>query len=193
MPGDNQGIKRRVTDPVPRVQYADEDEFIPPPQRNMSIGTRLLGGGRKDDSTFAQNQAAVSRKAERADSFSSESSEGHHVSRMVFKRPEEMVPGDGLYQPPQWLDEWRKGTTGTLSGTYLEIEDGPIPIPIAEPDTDKAWWEQDKRKSFSAPRNAAAFDGEYDEQSKFYTSVIPLALTLLTRFQPLLVSSLRFT
>ncbi|WXC54360.1 hypothetical protein SNK03_000363 [Fusarium graminearum] len=160
MPGDNQGIKRRVTDPAPRVQYADEDEFIPPPQRTKSIGTRLLG--RKDDDGFqAQNQAAVLRKADRADSFSSESSEGHHVSNMVFKRPEEMVPGDGLYLPPQWLDEWRKGTVGTLSGSYLDIQDGPV----AESDAHQAWWEQDKRKSFSAPRNAEAFDGEYDEQT----------------------------
>ncbi|CEI63915.1 unnamed protein product [Fusarium venenatum] len=160
MPGDNQGIKRRVTDPAPRVQYADEDEFIPPPQRTKSIGTRLLGR-KDDDGTHAQNQAAVLRKANRADSFSSESSEGHHISRMVFKQPEDMVPGDGLYLPPTWLDEWRKGTVGTLSGTYLDIQDGPI----AEPAAHQAWWEQDKRKSFSEPRNAEAFDGEYDEQT----------------------------
>ncbi|PNP80026.1 hypothetical protein FNYG_06736 [Fusarium nygamai] len=163
MPGDNQGIRRRVTEPVPRVQYADEDEFIPPPPtRGKSIGTRLLGRKEADDGSHAQNQAAVRRKAERADSFSSASSDSHHISNMVFKRPEDMVPGDGLYQPPQWLDEWKKGTVGSLSGNFLDLQDGQFP----EPDTHQAWWEQDKSKGYSArPRKAEAFDGEYNEQS----------------------------
>jgi hypothetical protein len=165
MPGDNQGIRRRVTEPVPRVQYADEDEFIPPPPtRGKSIGTRLLGRKEADDGSHAQNQAAVRRKAERADSFSSASSDSHHISNMVFKRPEDMVPGDGLYQPPQWLDEWKKGTVGSLSGNFLDLQDGHFP----EPDTHQAWWEQDKSKGYSArPRKAEAFDGEYNEQCKF--------------------------
>ncbi|KAJ4263606.1 hypothetical protein NW762_006428 [Fusarium torreyae] len=162
MPGDNQGIRRRVTDPVPRVQYADEDEFIPPPTRGKSIGTKSLGKREVDNAAQAQNQAAVRRKAERADSFSSDDSHSHHISNMVFKRPEDMVPGDGLYQPPQWLDEWKKGTVGSLSGNFLDLQEAHLP----ESDQHQAWWEQDKSKGYAArPRKAEAFDGEYNEQA----------------------------
>ncbi|UKZ48827.1 hypothetical protein TrVGV298_003061 [Trichoderma virens] len=92
--------------------------------------------------------------------------EEHHESRLVFKNPEEMHPGDGLYNSPQWLDEWKKGTVGTLSGTLLDLS-GNIPAGLAE--KNNAWLDRESggyhRRNSSMPtrpRKAEAFDGEYD-------------------------------
>ncbi|UKZ75356.1 hypothetical protein TrVFT333_003038 [Trichoderma virens FT-333] len=92
--------------------------------------------------------------------------EEHHESRLVFKNPEEMHPGDGLYNSPQWLDEWKKGTVGTLSGTLLDLS-GNIPAGLAE--KSNAWLDRESggyhRRNSSMPtrpRKAEAFDGEYD-------------------------------
>ncbi|OTA03146.1 hypothetical protein A9Z42_0035640 [Trichoderma parareesei] len=87
-------------------------------------------------------------------------------SRLVFKNPEEMRPGDGLYSSPQWLDEWKKGTVGTLSGTLLDLI-GNKPAGLAE--KNDAWLDREQgghhRRVSSAtrPRRAEAFDGEYDD------------------------------
>ncbi|PTB68817.1 hypothetical protein BBK36DRAFT_1192071, partial [Trichoderma citrinoviride] len=86
-------------------------------------------------------------------------------SRLVFKNPEEMRPGDGLYSSPQWLDEWKKGTVGTLSGTLLDLT-GNKPAGLME--RNDAWLDREQgghqRRVSSAtrPRKAEAFDGEYD-------------------------------
>lgn len=87
-------------------------------------------------------------------------------SRLVFKNPEEMRPGDGLYSSPQWLDEWKKSTVGTLSGTLLDLT-GNKPAGLAE--KNDAWLDREQgghhRRVSSAtrPRRAEAFDGEYDD------------------------------
>jgi hypothetical protein len=67
-----------------------------------------------------------------------------------------------MYNPPTFLDEWRKGTVGTLSGALLDLAEVDAP-PSAE--KDKTWWENGKRRSSipTRPRKAEAFDGEYDE------------------------------
>ncbi|KAH0530582.1 hypothetical protein TsFJ059_005189 [Trichoderma semiorbis] len=92
--------------------------------------------------------------------------EERHESRLVFKNPAEMHPGDGLYNSPQWLDEWKKGTVGTLSGTLLDLN-GPMPAGSVE--KINAWGDREQggnhRRNASMttrPRKAEAFDGEYD-------------------------------
>ncbi|KAM5355258.1 hypothetical protein ACJ41O_001904 [Fusarium nematophilum] len=159
MPGDDQGIRRRATEPIPRAEYASDEEYIPAPTRGKPAGRAGV-----DDTARVQNVAAARRHQERAENDSdSESGPDHHISNMVFRRPEELTPGDGLYKPPEWLDEWKKGTVGSLSGMLLDLKDGHFP----EPDPTKAWWEQEGRakgQAYSArPRKAEAFDGEYDE------------------------------
>lgn len=75
----------------------------------------------------------------------------------------EYKPGQGLYKPPRYLNEWKKGTVGTLSGTMLDLSDQMTP-PM---DKNQTWWEtppSQRRGSISSrPRRAEAFDGEYDE------------------------------
>ncbi|KAL7939672.1 hypothetical protein V8C35DRAFT_287335 [Trichoderma chlorosporum] len=92
--------------------------------------------------------------------------EARYESRLVFRNPEELHPGDGLYNAPQWLDEWRKGTVGTLAGTLLDLN-GNMPVDSAE--KSNSWLDREQgghqRKNSSMttrPRKAEAFDGEYD-------------------------------
>lgn len=74
----------------------------------------------------------------------------------------EFTPGDGLYLPPKFLDEWRQATVGLLGGPLLDLHEKSAP-PVADPG--RAWWEEGPRtKSISSrPRKAEAFDGEYAE------------------------------
>lgn len=74
----------------------------------------------------------------------------------------EFTPGDGLYLPPKFLDEWRQATVGSLGGPLLSLHEKSVP-PVADPG--RAWWEEGpKGKGMSSrPRKAEAFDGEYAE------------------------------
>lgn len=85
----------------------------------------------------------------------------HHFSQYFHRH--EYRPGQGLYNPPKFLSEWRKGTVGILSGTMLDLSDETTPTL----DKGQTWWEtppSQRRGSISSrPRRAEAFDGEYDE------------------------------
>ncbi|KAJ9152088.1 Transcription factor [Pleurostoma richardsiae] len=93
----------------------------------------------------------------------SSDSEHHHVSDYLPRRREKLKPGQGMYNPPKYLDEWKKGTVGTLSGALLDLEGSLEP----GMNRDQTWWENapsKRRGSMSSrPRKAEAFDGEYDE------------------------------
>ncbi|UKZ65423.1 uncharacterized protein TrAtP1_006619 [Trichoderma atroviride] len=89
--------------------------------------------------------------------------------RFVPQNPEGPRSGDGLNNPPQWLNEWRKGTVGTLSGTLLDLV-GNQPAGSTEKNNARLDREQGghhRRISSmnSRPRKAEAFDGEYDDTS----------------------------
>ncbi|KAH7001367.1 hypothetical protein EDB80DRAFT_879461 [Ilyonectria destructans] len=159
---DSQGIRRRATEPVPRAEYASDEEYIPPAARGKTFGK-----AEQDDRAYTQDAAAGRRRVERADSFSSDGSHHHRFSNMVFKRREDMTPGNGLYKPPQWLDEWKKATVGTLAGSLLDLQESPKESNSPPSDSNKAWWEQDGRRGSypSRPRKAEAFDGEYSENT----------------------------
>lgn len=85
----------------------------------------------------------------------------HHFSEYFHRH--QYRPGEGLYNPPKFLDEWKKGTVGTLAGTFLDLSDGKSPVV----DKNQPWWEtspsQRRGNISSRPRRAEAFDGEYDE------------------------------
>ncbi|KAK7962357.1 uncharacterized protein PG986_003182 [Apiospora aurea] len=93
----------------------------------------------------------------------------HHRFR-DFMHHEHLQPGHGLYRPPNYLDEWRKGNVGTLSGALLditaEVPAPPEPSPSDMDPLDAPWWETKGRRRGSMsnrPKKAEAFDGEYDE------------------------------
>ncbi|KJZ76154.1 hypothetical protein HIM_04610 [Hirsutella minnesotensis 3608] len=95
---------------------------------------------------------------------SSEASYADYTTRSVDEDREHLRPGAGLYKPPNWMDEWKKGTTGTLSGALLEPGNHEQPHAA---DKDRAWWETGERTKGASrthsQRRAEAFDGEYDD------------------------------
>jgi hypothetical protein len=105
------------------------------------------------------------REDTRSDTDSSDDEHHHHVSNLVYGPGRERLrPGAGIYQPPTYLDEWKKATVGTLSGALLDLDDEPANLTAEK---DKPWWEtppsQRRGSATSRPRKAEAFDGEYDD------------------------------
>ncbi|KAK3942106.1 hypothetical protein QBC46DRAFT_448001 [Diplogelasinospora grovesii] len=92
----------------------------------------------------------------------------HHASDLFYHARDKLRPGQGMFKPTQYLDEWRKGTVGTLSGALLDLN---VDVPD-NADKDKAWWEgqtpqssKSRRGSMaSRPKKAEAFEGEYDDK-----------------------------
>jgi hypothetical protein len=87
----------------------------------------------------------------------------HHVSDLVYNARDRFQPGQGVFKPSPYLDEWKKANVGALTGNLLDLEDVPPPA-----EKNAAWWEtsQARRRSnslSSRPKKAEAFEGEYDE------------------------------
>ncbi|TPX17171.1 uncharacterized protein E0L32_003289 [Thyridium curvatum] len=169
------------------------DQRRPPPLQNPvqpsvtqdapHTGGRLVSGAALGAAAAVPARRAVRIHDERED----EGGHRHYVSNMVYRNHEKLQPGQGMYKPPQYLDEWKKATVGTLSGALLDLTDDPPPE-IHEADKDKAWWEtppsQRRRSSTGArPRKAEAFDGEYDEHAR-YADRTSTKITAPTRFKP---------
>lgn len=146
------------------------------PPRSFSLPTEPTRGSSSRAPAAAVAGAAVAagtaaavhgRRQRRADSDDDHSSdsEDHHFSDYVYHGREKYTPGQGMYNPPRYLDEWKKGTIGTLSGSLLDLDQEAQAAAAAG--NDQAWWEtppSKRRGSMSSrPRKAEAFDGEYDE------------------------------
>lgn len=187
---DMQPMQRRATEPI----YAREErglnaEYAPA----AAIGRIIYEASQKNRGRFAQpNPAAKSLEDQANHDLIKETQEPQGPqepqepqellqgpqepfperpdSRMVFKNLEDMRPGDGLYNSPQWLDEWKKGTVGTLSGTLLDLRAGlRADHPAGPMERNNAWLDREQgghhRRNSSMttrPRKAEAFDGEYD-------------------------------
>ncbi|KAI0015874.1 hypothetical protein F4780DRAFT_785873 [Xylariomycetidae sp. FL0641] len=101
-----------------------------------------------------------------------EDADGYGFRNFIHR--EKLKPGEGLYQPPTYLDEWKQATVGSLSGPLLDIGQSQPSNPL---DRDPTWWESGSRRrgtSSSGPPRGEAFAGEYDDTK------IP------TRFKPAL-------
>jgi hypothetical protein len=121
--------------------------------------------------TAARGAAVASARVHQHDGQASDdygsSDDGHQLGEFFHRR--EYKPGQGMYNPPKFLGEWKKGTVGTLSGTMLDLDNETIP----RIDHSQTWWETpptQRRGSLSTrPRNAEAFDGEYDDTNGMHT------------------------
>ncbi|KAI1392772.1 uncharacterized protein F4822DRAFT_425979 [Hypoxylon trugodes] len=73
-----------------------------------------------------------------------------------------LKPGRGMYQPPSYLDEWKKATVGTLGGALLDLKEEPVQTG----DKNTPWWENHGRRRSSTttrPPQLDAFNAVYDE------------------------------
>lgn len=115
--------------------------------------------------------AAVAGRSQHNETVSDDEEQSdreHHFSEMLHRH--EYKPGHGLYNPPKYLDDWKKGTVGTLSGTMLDLADEMTP---KNHDKGSTWWEtppSQRRGSTSRPRRAEAYDGEYNDDNGMQTS-----------------------
>lgn len=124
--------------------------------------------------TAGQNHR-VKRGDTRSDTDSSDDEHHHHVSKLIYGHGREKLrPGQGMYNPPTYLDEWKKATVGTLSGALLDLTEEQESATV-QAEKDKAWWETppSKRRGSipSRPRKAEAFDGEYDDTHGMVLSI----------------------
>ena len=119
----------------------------------------------------APHQHAARRDARDNDSSDEE---GHHVSDMLYHARSTLKPGEGVFKPTQYLDEWKKATVGTLAGTLLNLDEDAASSSAA----DQAWWENNNASRrggsiSSRPKKAEAFDGEYDDNGEFFLRSAP--------------------
>lgn len=128
-------------------------------------------GGAMGRTVAAGGTAAAIARGHQHDGNASDddasSDDEHRLGEFFHRR--EYKPGQGMYNPPKFLGEWKKGTVGTLSGTMLDLDDETTP----RVDQSQTWWEtppSQRRGSISTrPRKAEAFDGEYDETNGMQT------------------------
>ena len=171
---DIQGIQRRATAPAGRKHYR-EDSYFPP----VAPAVALKQGPRKEEEVEEkkpppQSAAAQRRVLQRRGSASSSdsgsdsdgssnSSHQHRISNMLYRGKERMQPGEGLYQPPRWLEEWRKAPVCLLGGSLLTMSKD-------EPQTGdkyKAWWEGGARRpsQTTGSRQPDSFEGDYEDMN----------------------------
>jgi len=189
-PPQNQSKAERLLgiSPPQRAQTAPNQGFGAPAAA-LAVGAAGAAGATAVAAATAGHHHQARRET-RSDS-DSDDGEHRHVSDLVYRGRENLKPGQGIYQPPTYLDEWKNATTGTLSGALLELDDEP-PNPV---ERDSAWWERrpstsSRRGSISSrPRNAEAFVGEYDDANGtpfFRTTSLSLHQSVWERLLPAL-------
>ncbi|KUI58127.1 hypothetical protein VP1G_05415 [Cytospora mali] len=152
---------------VPSHRRGSAADQVPTPTSIRSApGTRQNAAetGAVSKEAIARSAAATSTAEELAGrqqhdgnkSDKDDTSDKEHHFREYFHR-HEYKPGQGMYNPPKFLDEWRKGSIGILSGTMLDLSGDTTPT------MDKGPSSQRRGSISTRPRKAEAFDGEYDE------------------------------
>ncbi|KAJ3565897.1 hypothetical protein NPX13_g7330 [Xylaria arbuscula] len=100
-----------------------------------------------------------------SDHLSDATHQRHHLREYLHH--DGLKPGQGTYRAPVYLDEWKQGTVGLLSGPLLDLTQEPVQNkPIQTLDKNTPWWEagSKRRASFSTqspPKRT--FDGANDD------------------------------
>ncbi|KAK4231219.1 hypothetical protein QBC38DRAFT_355345 [Podospora fimiseda] len=109
-------------------------------------------------------------QARRDNRSDSESDEDHHVSDWIYRGRVKYEPGQGIFKPTPFLDEWQTATVGTLSGALLDL--GEV-TPTGER-SNNHWRDSSHHRTrassiASRPKRAEAFAGEYDDTNGTHT------------------------
>jgi hypothetical protein len=119
---------------------------------------------------YAAAMAAAPRPGAHGPEDNNSTSQRHHMSDFLYGR-DRYQPGQGIFKPTPYLDEWKKATVGALSGGLLDLEQVPPAVEKTAAEKNATWWDaqsQSRRRSdsmSSRPIKAEAFEGEYDETS----------------------------
>lgn len=141
------------------------------PRQNASSKGKVTAGIAAGAAAVAGTAAAVAGRQQHGDTVGDEEDRPEHEHHLTqYFHRQAYKPGQGLYNPPKYLNEWKKGTLGTLSGTLLDLSGEMTPTL----EKGQTWWEtppSQRRSSISSrPRKAEAFDGEYDETNGMHDS-----------------------
>lgn len=164
----------RVHSPFPFTSDPQQDNSASPRRGKANPGANpgVVAGAAAATAAAASIAGNRQHSGNENDDKERHPDQEHHFSEHFHRH--EYTPGHGLYNPPKYLDEWRKGTVGTLSGTMLDLYDETSPTV----DKGQTWWEtppSQRRDSISSrPRKAEAFDGEYDETNGMHNSTEPI-------------------
>ncbi|KAH6657861.1 hypothetical protein BKA67DRAFT_533048 [Truncatella angustata] len=168
-------------------EYDDYDNYEEPPSRARGFAAAIglgrsasYGAKRQAPPSNAANTRSVrgngngmksvtfpdQRVEPSYDTGGSPESDDQHHFRDYFHRDRPHT-GQAVYQPPKYLDEWRKATVGQLTDALLDTQAQVPKVPEPSHDEkDKTWWENsgNRRGSLSSrPQKGEAFDGGYDE------------------------------
>lgn len=159
------------TKAAPRSQlpmgYVSDDAQVPTSKGKTTSNMGIVAGGAAVAGAAAIRGRSQNDQGNGSDDNDDDrSGREYHFSEFMHRH--EYTPGNGLYDPPKYLNDWKKGTVGTLSGTMLNLADETTPTNL---DKGSTWWEtppSQRHGSTSRPRRAEAFDGEYDEHNGMY-------------------------
>ncbi|KAK4191859.1 hypothetical protein QBC35DRAFT_279575 [Podospora australis] len=104
----------------------------------------------------------TARRDNRSDS-DSDDEHSHRVSNMLYHGRDKYQPGEGIFKPTSYLDEWQHAPVGALTGALLDLEEAP-----SAQEKNGTWWETPQGRTRSSslssrPKKAEAFIGEYDD------------------------------
>jgi hypothetical protein len=91
------------------------------------------------------------------------SGQRHHVSDLLYNARDKFQPGQGIFQPTQYLEEWKGANVGSLTGGLLDLEDVPASGEKNAAMLDASQSRIRSNSLSSRPKKAEAFEGEYDE------------------------------
>ncbi|KAK3299936.1 uncharacterized protein B0H64DRAFT_3001 [Chaetomium fimeti] len=91
------------------------------------------------------------------------SGQRHHVSDYLYNARDKFQPGQGIFQPSKFLEEWKGANVGALSGGLLDLEDVPASGEKNAALVDASQSRLRSNSLSSRPKKAEAFEGEYDE------------------------------
>ncbi|PHH63082.1 hypothetical protein CDD81_6327 [Ophiocordyceps australis] len=164
-----QGIRRHVTEPVYGRKADVVVDEASPLERNQIHEEAPVQETANNEQPAAPPQQDANRSLEfkdrlaRQDSADMSDQGTHNEGSDILRRQESLKPGHGLYKAPEWLNEWKRATTGLLSGTLLDLGDTQPTIGPGRPPREMGARGLSSTYPPSRRRRAEAFDGEYND------------------------------
>ncbi|KAI0178823.1 hypothetical protein GGR52DRAFT_588652 [Hypoxylon sp. FL1284] len=139
----------------------ENSQQLPPPKPAFQSSLRNTDAPRAPGTTTVKSVKFPDRKHEAQefydDDYDSEDSRDFGIHDYMHRG--KLRPGRGMYQPPEYLDEWKNATVGTLGGMLLDLNQEPVD----GADKSTPWWENSGRRRSSTTTRPEAFDGAYEE------------------------------
>jgi len=112
-------------------------------------------------------------RVEHAPETHQQAEEHHQISEADFNAREQLLrPGQGMYKPKPYLEEWKHATVGALTGALIDIDNEVIQHPSGQHGSRRDAASLQRRSNNTStsvsvsvrPRKGEAYAGEYDER-----------------------------